>query len=359
MLSVVSMMFFSCNGGMNEPEDKGQQTETPSKDNGNENENENENPSTGGNNGGSTEPPQEALKVVIKGELQEDGRTVQFTDQTKGAKKWSWDFGDGQTSTQQNPKHTYPIEGKQTALKMYTVTVKVTDDKGRTAEGATVVTTINKCPEILNMTIIPSSGLLSTPTVGEEINFSAMVSTVFKDNCQYKWEFGDGATANTEKTTHVYSKEGTYQVKLTVSDKGGSTSKTQSITVKKAKAVSALLAWYQITALSLNKSWDLGGSGPDVYVEIYKEGSNKNLGQTSNDRKEDVTSSMLPILISPALSLDIDSKYTMKIYDYDPLGLDELMASLTLDVPTLAANWQEEVTLSKDGCTIKVNLLIQ
>jgi PKD repeat protein len=40
---------------------------------------------------------------------------VFFTDTTTGgASSWSWDFGDAQTSTQQNPRHTYPTAGTRT-----------------------------------------------------------------------------------------------------------------------------------------------------------------------------------------------------------------------------------------------------
>lgn len=37
--------------------------------------------------------------------------TVQFTDQTDGAESWTWSFGDGKTSTLQNPTHTYTVPG--------------------------------------------------------------------------------------------------------------------------------------------------------------------------------------------------------------------------------------------------------
>ena len=45
--------------------------------------------------------------------------TVTFTDQSQGATTWAWDFGDGGTSTQQNPTHTYAAAG------VYTVTLTV------------------------------------------------------------------------------------------------------------------------------------------------------------------------------------------------------------------------------------------
>lgn len=59
--------------------------------------------------------------------------TVQFTDQSTIAKanklvKWEWDFGDGGTSTDQNPSHTYAAAG------VYKVRLVVTHDNGRAAE---------------------------------------------------------------------------------------------------------------------------------------------------------------------------------------------------------------------------------
>lgn len=41
-----------------------------------------------------------------------DGLTATFTNQTKGVKSYKWDFGDGATSTDENPVHTYSIKGK-------------------------------------------------------------------------------------------------------------------------------------------------------------------------------------------------------------------------------------------------------
>ena len=40
--------------------------------------------------------------------------TVNFTDTSLGATSWSWDFGDGTTSTLQNPSHTYTAAGNYT-----------------------------------------------------------------------------------------------------------------------------------------------------------------------------------------------------------------------------------------------------
>ncbi len=56
------------------------------------------------------------------------GQTVQFTDKSQDpdgrVQSWSWDFGDGTTSTEQNPTHIYRTAGT------FTVKLVVTDDKG-------------------------------------------------------------------------------------------------------------------------------------------------------------------------------------------------------------------------------------
>lgn len=52
---------------------------------------------------------------------------VQFTDASSDATGWSWDFGDGGTSTAQNPVHTYTAAGS------YPVTLTATNDFGSQA----------------------------------------------------------------------------------------------------------------------------------------------------------------------------------------------------------------------------------
>ncbi|KKN43835.1 hypothetical protein LCGC14_0699270 [marine sediment metagenome] len=53
---------------------------------------------------------------------------VQFTESASNEQAWSWDFGDGATSTAQNPSHTYTEAG------VYTVTLTVTNPGGQDTE---------------------------------------------------------------------------------------------------------------------------------------------------------------------------------------------------------------------------------
>ncbi|MFQ6052240.1 MAG: PKD domain-containing protein [Candidatus Hydrothermarchaeota archaeon] len=70
----------------------------------------------------------------------DEGQSVQFTDASTDPDGqsdivgWSWDFGDGATSTMQNPTHTYTSEGS------YTVTLTVTESDGDTSTATDTVT---------------------------------------------------------------------------------------------------------------------------------------------------------------------------------------------------------------------------
>lgn len=66
-------------------------------------------------------------------EVAVDIYTVTFTNTTTGATSYKWDFGDGETSTEQSPVHTYPGKGK------YVPTLYATDAKGKVAEASTVI----------------------------------------------------------------------------------------------------------------------------------------------------------------------------------------------------------------------------
>jgi PGF-pre-PGF domain-containing protein len=58
--------------------------------------------------------------------------SVQFTDRSGNAIGWNWDFGDGETSTEKNPRHTYSTAGN------YTVNLTVNNANGTASKTTTV-----------------------------------------------------------------------------------------------------------------------------------------------------------------------------------------------------------------------------
>jgi PKD repeat protein len=92
--------------------------------------------------------------------------SVQFTDQSTGSPtSYAWDFGDGTTSTEQNPKHTYKTSGT------YTVTQTVTNDAGTDDEIKTDYITVKEKAD-LNVSSVsgPTNG-----TKGKQISISSTI----------------------------------------------------------------------------------------------------------------------------------------------------------------------------------------
>jgi hypothetical protein len=93
-----------------------------------------------------------------------DGRAVTFTSTSKNAKTFAWDFGDGGTSTEQNPSHTYEAYGN------YTVKLKVTGDGGE-ATSLPDVLTLSKTSDVVidgnfsEWSDIPASSSLGAGTL--------------------------------------------------------------------------------------------------------------------------------------------------------------------------------------------------
>jgi YVTN family beta-propeller protein len=140
--------------------------------------------------------------------------TVVFTDKSAGSPtKWKWTFGDGKTSTEQNPTHKYSKAGK------YTVTLKVTNALGiNTATKSNYITVIGK----------PTAAFSASPTSGK-----APLNVKFTDKStgtptKWQWTFGDGKTSSEQNPTHKYSKVGTYKVKLTAINAAGSSTVTKT-----------------------------------------------------------------------------------------------------------------------------------
>ncbi len=132
--------------------------------------------------------------------------TVHFTPQTSGAiDSYAWDFGDGATSTDQFPEHTYTAAGD------YDVELEVTGPYGTD-------TTIKAA--FINVTCAaPQVDFSADVTAGPaplEVTFMDL-SEVY-GGCEptaIEWNFGDGATSTDANPTHVYEVYGNYTVKLT------------------------------------------------------------------------------------------------------------------------------------------------
>jgi PKD repeat protein len=142
---------------------------------------------------------------------------------------YAWTFGDGGTATGATPVHSYAAAGT------YPVTLTVTDDDGATDTATAQVTLVAQPPNQLPTAVLAATvdGLaVSVNSTGSGDADGQIVS--------YAWDFGDGASETGATASHVYAADGTYTVRLTVTDdRGGRTTTSQDVTVKAPVIVAA------------------------------------------------------------------------------------------------------------------------
>ena len=184
---------------------------------------------------------------------------VQFTDKsTNSPTSWAWTFGDGSTSTEQNPAHTYVKSG------MYSVKLKVSNPAGSnglsrsgyivvssgplptptptasptptptpTVTPTTTPTPIPTLKPTPTPTPTPDPGVLKAGFTADSNTGTIPLVVSFQDlsmgiPTSWSWTFGDGSTSNEQNPTHTYLKAGMYSVKLKVSNSAGSSGLSRS-----------------------------------------------------------------------------------------------------------------------------------
>jgi PKD repeat protein len=211
-----------------------------------------------------------------------DALTVHFTDQsTNNPTSWSWDFGDGSTSSEENPEYTYTTSGT------YTVSLTVSNSDGTSdpeikteyifvgitpefelymtqessedaADGtATVSVSLANFPvtyswsnsEYTNtitgltagnycITVSGNDGCMATDCIEVTLNSTTTLSADFETNTtegcapleidftdlssgnpvSWTWNFGDGGSSSMQNPIYTFETPGTYTVMLTIVD---------------------------------------------------------------------------------------------------------------------------------------------
>lgn len=144
--------------------------------------------------------------------------TFSFVDLSIGnITHWEWNFGDGTTSTEQLPTHTYAQPG----VYLVTLTVSSADCSSTT----TVLLTTGQ-----DILYNQECTALFVPFLESDSLFAFFLNLSSPDAVSYLWDFGDGQTSTDFITYHVYSQPGVYTVSLTITNANGCTN-TYSATI--------------------------------------------------------------------------------------------------------------------------------
>ena len=152
--------------------------------------------------------------------------TVNFTDLSTGTNinSWYWEFGDGGTSTAQNPSYPYNTVGT------YTVSLTITSPDCSRTETKTDYITVQE---------VPVADFSGTPDSGD-----APLTVDFTDESSggpttWSWDFGDGGTSPEQNPSYTYNDTGHFTVTLTASNACGSDVETKIdyITITEAQGI--------------------------------------------------------------------------------------------------------------------------
>jgi len=137
------------------------------------------------------------------------GITISFFDLSGGNPvTWIWDFGDGGTSTIQNPTHLYSIGG------LYTVSLTISD----LINNNTFI--INNYINITNVTL-PVANFSATPLIGVTGFVVTFTDLSLGDPVIWLWNFGDGTSSNLQNPVKSFTSVGFYTISLTVTNSYG------------------------------------------------------------------------------------------------------------------------------------------
>ncbi|MEM1318818.1 MAG: PKD domain-containing protein [Bacteroidota bacterium] len=165
---------------------------------------------------------------------------VNFTEQgDTPADSLRWNFGDGQSSTNQRPSHLYQNPG------CYTVSLT------RWVNGCENTITLDSCVRIHPL---PELDYTSTDTIGCSLPHTATFNGLSNNAVAWEWDFGDQNTSDRRNPQHQYTSFGNYPVTLTVTNAMGCQSSIikNTINIQPMEARVVGDRFYGCTPLSLN-----------------------------------------------------------------------------------------------------------
>jgi PKD repeat protein len=243
--------------------------------------------------GNITEPQ---APIADFGITDQGGGSIQFTDfSLNDPTSWLWDFGDGNTSSQQNPSHTYATGGE------YQVCLTVTNSIGS-----------NTLCETIIPTFPPTAAFTFTSLGGSSFGFEDQSTN---NPTSWLWDFGDGSTSTEQDPDYTYEGPGTFTVCLTVSNSEGSDMTCQEVTVTAAPTAAFS---YEIQGGGVVNFTDQSSNDPTSWLW--------NFGDGNTSTEQNPTHTFLP-----------DANYTVCLSVTNAAGADVVCQTVAFTAAPVAA----------------------
>jgi len=258
-------------------------------------------------------PPQAPIADFFSPEVYHAGtlggsvstKTVSFVDNSTGSPtSWLWDFGDGNTSAEQNPTHVYDVKGG------YTVNLTV-----KNAVGSNTTSKYGYVLVGLGEEAVFPDNFSSSVTFGD-----APLKVTFHGGTGYSndWTFGDGfqqSVGENQTVEHTYMEPGQYTVSLHEYNAGGTAAITKyhyitvtgltrpfaSFTSEKVSVPKSLTIAFTDTSIGKPTSWywtfgDGASSTEQNLTHTYSAAGNYTVSLTaSNENSTNSTFSVINV----------------------------------------------------------------
>ncbi len=223
---------------------------------------------------------------------------VSFTNTSENATSFAWNFGDGNTSKEKSPTHTYSKSGN------YTVKLTATNAGGSDEETKTIIVKLEGTDTqlIVNFTFtLDDEGVVKFTNTSENAT-------------GYTWDFGDGNKSNAKDTTYTFVENKDYAVKLTATNGAGeSADTTKIITITNALPIASFE--FTVDAQSAGGTVNFVNTSKNATGYAWDFGD----GNASTDK-------------SPTHTYAKDSTYTVKLTATNEGGSDEAMEEVTISL---------------------------
>lgn len=150
--------------------------------------------------------------------------TIDFEDESTVNSNYSigsyfWDFGDGSTSTDPSPSHTYVTNGN------FDVSLITTTANGGCSDTLAF-------SELMSIYLTPTASFTSRPNVATMLDPRIRFNNTSVDATAYEWSFGDGNSSALANPINEYPTDGTYTVELTAINGICTSRASQEVTIE-------------------------------------------------------------------------------------------------------------------------------